>query len=91
MLMPSATLPAAGTFMLGLFIGYLVRYFVARLATFRVTTLAGIIAAVIGTTVVGFLTIDEVGQTVRWWYPVGVIAGWMANWIAENMSQRPRP
>jgi hypothetical protein len=94
MRLSSEALPAAGTFMLGLFVGYLVRYFVIRLSDYRVTALSGIVATVLGGTIVGFLLIDEVGKSVRWWYPVGVVAGWTTNavigWIADVIQHRGR-
>jgi hypothetical protein len=92
MVIGSDALPAAGTFLLGLFIGYLVRYFVVRLLTFSVAMLAVIIAAVLGGSIAGFLLIDQVGQSVRWWYPIGIIVGWMVNaviaWLADVIHQR---
>jgi hypothetical protein len=93
-LLASASLPAAGTFLLGLFVGYLVRYFVIRLNAYRVTALSVIVAVVLGGTVTGFLMTDDIGRSVRWWYPVGVLAGWMSSaiigWITDVFNRRGR-
>jgi hypothetical protein len=37
----------------------------------------GIIAAVAGTVVMAFIEADEVGRGARWWYPIGLMVGWV--------------
>jgi hypothetical protein len=76
--------PGTGAFCLGFFVGYLAWYFVVRLRSYGPGPLMGIIAAVAGTVVMAFIQADEVGRGARWWYPIGLMAGWVLFSVAHR-------
>ena len=67
--------PAVGAFLLGVFVGYLVWYFLVRFEApaFNTKVLASVISVAAGGAIAAFLDVDP---SDRWWYPIGLIAGW---------------
>lgn len=80
-------LPAVGTFILGFSIGYLIRFFLIRISVFRIVDLTAIIAVVMGGAIASFVMSDEVGQAVRWWYPMGLLLGWTVHVLIGRLDR----
>ncbi len=83
------TLAAVGIFCLGLFVGYLAWYFITRLRSYGVAALAGIVAVVGSSVIITFIQADPLGQSIRWWYPIGLVAGWGLFTLGSRRQQGP--
>lgn len=72
-----------GSLALGIFMGYLAWYFVTRFTQYNFDALASVIGVLAGGAVVQFL-----GATgdARWWYPIGLVAGWLIYSIARTLT-----
>lgn len=81
-------LSAIGAFLLGIFIAYLVWYFVVRFAEGGYTAMAltSIISVVAGGGVVAFLDADGPADQNRWWYPIGLFVGWLIFAIGRTLQ-----
>jgi hypothetical protein len=94
----NGSLPAIGVTMLGVFIGYLVWYFVVRLGGEKYTTdgLVAVVGVVAGGAVIQFLKGGGLSAHDWWWYPVGLVIGWGAfvvfhfiNWLVTRNKKAP--
>jgi hypothetical protein len=85
------SVPAFGAFCLGIFVAYMVWYFVVRLqaAAYTVKTLSAVLALIAGGVVIRFLESDQVGKGARWWYPIGLVAGLVLFAIARLTGWGP--
>lgn len=82
---------AFGIFSLGVFIGYLTWFFVRRLASFTTEALTAIVGVVVGGLVVNFLD-DNVGdESGIWWYPIGLLVGFVIYSLLQWLSSRTFP
>lgn len=66
-----------GSLALGLFVGWLVIYFLRRTKRFDVKGLSLVISAVVGSAVLKFL---GAGQSM-WFYPIGLVLSLVVVWI----------
>jgi len=65
-------LPAVGALFLGIFVGWLTRYFLFRLRSFTIQGLSGVVAVVSGA---GVLRLLGTHTEAVWLYPVGLVVG----------------
>jgi hypothetical protein len=70
-----AHIVSIGVTCLGVVIGWLVRYFIRRFKTFGPGALSSVVSILLGGTVAKFLTVDK---TTIWFYPVGLLVGFVA-------------
>jgi phosphotransferase system glucose/maltose/N-acetylglucosamine-specific IIC component len=75
-------LPALGACSLGVVIGWLVRYFIRRFATFDAQVLRTLISILVGALVIRFLDGDK---TAWWFYPVGLLIGFIVYSVIAYM------
>jgi len=66
--------PAIGSTSLGIVIGWLVRYFIRRFDKFGPAVLGSVISILLGGAVIKFLEVDK---SVWWFYPIGLLAGFI--------------
>jgi hypothetical protein len=71
---------AYATLLMGLFIGYLAWYFVARLKDHAIDSLAAMLGVVFGAAVLQFVVTTE----LRALYPVGLVLGWLL-WVCARI------
>lgn len=75
------SVPGWGSLALGIFIAYLTWYFVTRFTEFNVAGLSAVAAVVAGGVVVAFLDAGIAPGGVplehRWFYPVGLVVGFL--------------
>jgi hypothetical protein len=95
MVIADLTVPAFGAAALGVFIGYIVWYFVVRLGGERYTTdgLVAVVGVLAGGVVMDFLKDSGLPARDRWWYPIGLLIGWalfvifyFVNWLAKGRT-----
>ena len=91
---------AVGVFCLGLFLGYVCWYFVVRLGKEKVTadTFASVAGVVAGGVVLKLLDKYLSSGQDAWWYPIGLVAGFVAyliagliNWFIVKPEHGPMP
>ena len=89
------SVPAWGAALLGVFIGYLVWYFVVRLGGEHYTTdgLVAVVGVIAGGVVVQFMQDNSLSARDHWWYPIGLVIGWglfvafnLVNWVVKKIS-----
>lgn len=74
------SIPAVGAFMLGVFVSFLVWYFVVRFGKSQFTSagLTSVVAVLVGGAVNAFIALAaEVDKQATWWYPIGLVGGWI--------------
>jgi hypothetical protein len=95
---PSGGIVAIGAALLGVFIGYMAWYFIVRFASDKYTSdgLVAVAGVVAGGAVIQFMK-GNVGARDWWWYPVGLVIGWvlfvlfhLINWLVTR-SKGPLP
>ena len=97
-------LPSVSALALGIFIGFMAWYFIKRFKEYTTDGLTAVIGVLIGGVVVTFLdwtptaaasgaasataTVDVVH---RWWYPIGLLVGFLVWYTAEwkRLGYRP--
>ena len=70
-----------GNLALGVFLGYMAWYFIARNASKALDGLASVAGVVFGAAVLGLLSPDA---GLRWLYPLGLVVGW-AVWVVMRL------
>ena len=91
--------PALGAALLGVFVGYMVWYFIVRFAKDKYTSdgLVAVLGVVAGGVVIEFMKGGALSSRDRWWYPVGLVIGWLVfvvfyfiNWLVTHKKD-PSP
>lgn len=84
---------AVGAFLLGMFIAYLVWYFVVRFSANGYTAMAltSVVSVVAGGAIVAFLDADTAAAKDRWWYPIGLFVGWLVFAIGRTLEMGDFP
>ena len=77
-----------GAFCLGVTIGWLVRFFLARLEKFDIKALAAVVSILVGGAVARFLGGDPF-HVATWMYPIGLLVGVLAYPLIAKLD-RPR-
>ena len=75
-----------GATCLGILIGYLVGFFIRRFKTFTPVTLSSVVSIILGVVVIRFL---EVELSVWWFYPIGLLIGFIAQTIVWRVEGKP--
>lgn len=81
-------IPAVGATSLGIVIGWLVRYFIRRFDKFGPMVLGSLLSIVLGGTAITFLETDK---TVWWFYPIGLLLGFVIYHIVSVMHDTHPP
>lgn len=79
--------PAVGACTLGIFISFLVWYFVVRFKPdqFTPVALTSVVAVLVGGAVNAFIAeTAEINKQAAWWYPIGLLIGWIIFTIART-------
>lgn len=81
---------AVGVFCLGLFIGYLCWYFVVRIGKGQVTadTFAAVVGVLAGGVVITLLKDFLSSKPDAWWYPIGLVSGFVLYVAASYFNKR---
>lgn len=81
---------AVGVFCLGLFIGYLCWYFVVRIGKGQVTadTFAAVVGVIAGGVVITLLKDFLSAKPDAWWYPIGLVSGFLLYVIASFVNKK---
>ncbi|MDQ3877761.1 MAG: hypothetical protein M3290_05355, partial [Actinomycetota bacterium] len=81
---------SVGIFCLGLFLGYLGWYFVVRLGAGQVSadTFASVVGVFVGGAVLALLKEFLIVKTDVWWYPIGLVCGFLAYVIARWINAK---
>ena len=64
-----------GNLALGIFLGYMAWYFVTRVSDKPIDSFAAVAGVLFGGVVLAFL--GGTTSDSRWWYPVGLVVGWI--------------
>jgi hypothetical protein len=75
-----------GATCLGILIGYLVGFFIRRFKEFTPGTLSSVISVILGVVVIRFL---EAEIAVWWFYPMGLLIGFIAQTIVWKLEGKP--
>jgi uncharacterized membrane protein len=98
-------LPSVGSLCLGIFVGFLVWYFVKRFANYTAEGLTAVVAVLVGGVITAFLDAPIPGVPSaaagsagpaaspehRWWYPIGLLAGFLLWYVAEWIRTKAAP
>lgn len=68
-------IPVIGATCLGIFMGWMVRYFVFRFTEFTPQVLGMTVSVLTGGAIVGFLSNDDNKSETVWFYPIGLLIG----------------
>jgi hypothetical protein len=82
-------IPAIGATCLGIVIGWLIRYFLFRFENFNPKVLGSTISLIAGGVVISFLQSNTPDKTVVWFYPIGVLGGFIIYTISARLSGAP--
>ncbi len=64
-----------GVLSLGVFLGYMAWYFATLVKSNWMTSFASVAGVLFGGVVLTFL--GGAGSDSRWWYPIGLVVGWI--------------
>jgi hypothetical protein len=77
-------LEAIGTAALGFFLGYMAWYFATRVTDSWMDAFAAVAGVLFGGVVLAFL--GGTSADSRWWYPIGLVAGWVVYVILRKLN-----
>jgi glycopeptide antibiotics resistance protein len=80
---------AIGSTCLGIVVGWLVRYFLFRFDKFNAQILGSTISLLVGGVVIGFFNWVDPDKTVVWFYPIGVLIGFVIYTVTARMFGAP--
>ena len=72
-----------GLIALGVFMGYMAWYFATRVKENWMTSFAAVAGVLFGGVVLTFL--GGASSDNRWWYPIGLVIGWLIYAIARKL------
>jgi predicted membrane channel-forming protein YqfA (hemolysin III family) len=81
-------IPAIGSTSLGIVIGWLVRYFIRRFTTFTPMVFGSLVSIILGGAALKFLDADK---TVWWFYPIGLLLGFIIYHVGSILYDRSPP
>lgn len=80
---------AIGAISLGIVVGWLIRYFLLRFEKFNSQVLGSTLSLLTGGVVIGFFGIVDPEQDVIWFYPIGVLVGFVIYSVTARLSGAP--
>lgn len=80
---------AIGSTCLGFIVGWLVRYFLFRFKEFNAQILGSTVSLIAGSTVTVFFNLFDPGKSVIWFYPIGLLAGFLVYSITAKLFGAP--
>ena len=79
-------IPIIGCLCLGMFVGWLIGFFLFRMKQFTAQALTSVISITFGAVIIKFLGPDK---TVWWFYPIGLVVGKVLHAIIAKLCGAP--